>query len=701
MAQQGQPAGSGPLGDQVAEGSPSQANRGGTSAGAGVVRHAGPGMQGLGAPAHQVGAERGSLVIRVAGEAGEGIKKPGELLIQAAARAGFQVLTDFSPPSEIKGGVSFFQIRLSSQPLHTRGDSPDVLLCFNQEAYEVNVQELADGGLLIYDPDTVTPRRAERYRLLAFPMERIAAKDLRMPIVKNVVALGGMAALFGLETSHLYRLINELWARKGEAVVQTNYRALEAGIQYVEGNFTAEDRARFRLHPGAVTKDRMVVSGNQATALGAIAAGCSFFAGYPITPASDIMEFLAAVLPGVGGAVIQAEDEISAINMIIGAGYAGKRALTSTSGPGLSLMVEALGLATMAEIPVVVVDAQRAGPSTGMPTRHEQGDLYLCAYGGHGEVPRIVLAATSVEDCFSLALAAFNLAEKYQTPVILMTDTVLAVRTEGIRRPDLSRITLEHRLTWEPAAAGTTGTNGAGTGVRQGPPGRNGSPSARTRAEPLPFDESDAGYLRYKLTDSGISPMALPGTPGGQYVAMGLEHNEKGRHRPDPRSHTQMTEKRFRKLEAAAQDAPEPVTYGNPQADLGIVTWGSTAGVAMEAIEALAAEGIDACLVAPKMLMPLPDAQLGEFLHRKKHIVIPEVNYRGQFADLVQGKYPRPVVRVNVYGGRPMLVGGLVDVLRRVQAGEVEPGRIVLSPVTGDLATLVTPDDLLAPVEAR
>ena len=247
-------------------------------------------------------------------------------------------------------------------------------------------------------------------------------------------------------------------------MVQTNYKALETGVSFVQEHFDPQVRERFLVRAGEPATTNMVVSGNQATALGAIAAGCTFFAGYPITPASDIMEFLAAVLPKIGGAVIQAEDEISAINMIIGAGYAGKRAMTSTSGPGLSLMVEAMGLATMAEIPCVIVDAQRAGPSTGMPTRHEQGDLYLCAYGAHGEVPRIVLAATSVEDCFYLAVEAFNLAEKYQSPVILMTDTVVAVRTEGIRRPDLSTLRLEQRLTWEPEGVAPGATNGTPSG---------------------------------------------------------------------------------------------------------------------------------------------------------------------------------------------------------------------------------------------
>lgn len=646
------------------------------------------------------GTSRGSLVIRVAGEAGEGIKKPGELLIQAAARAGYHVLSDFSPPSEIKGGVSFFQIRLADHPLFTRGDAPDVLFCFNQEAFAVNIQELVTGGLLIYDPDEVTPENTESYRLLAFPVSRIAEKELRMPIVKNVVALGGMAALFSLDTTQLYTLINELWARKGDAVVQTNYKALDAGIKFVGENISPEELAHYRVLPGAGGGYSMVVSGNQATALGAIAAGCSFFAGYPITPASDVMEFLAAVLPGVGGPVVQAEDEISAINMIIGASYAGKKAMTTTSGPGLSLMVEAMGLASMAEVPLVIVDAQRAGPSTGMPTRHEQGDLYLCAYGAHGEVPRVVLAATSVQECFDLTVTAFNLAEKYQTPVILMTDTVVAVRTESIRPPDLSSVKLEQRLTWEPGEHGTNGKSGILGATSGHANGTNGAANGHA-AEVVPFDESEAGYLRYQLTETGVSPMAIPGTPGGQYVAMGLEHNEKGRHRPDARSHTQMTEKRFHKLDLAEHDAPPAVTHGDPSAEIGIVTWGSTAGVAIEAIDTLAAEGISACLLAPTMIIPLPDAHVGEFMRNKKHIIIPEVNYRGQFADIVQAKYPRPVVRVNVYGGRPMLVSGLADVVREVASGQRGAGRVALSPIIGDLDKLVTPDDLLAPVETR
>ncbi|MAG35155.1 MAG: pyruvate ferredoxin oxidoreductase [Dehalococcoidia bacterium] len=599
--------------------------------------------------AHADGADairRDDLVIRFAGEAGEGIKSPGELIIQAAARAGYRIITDFSPPAEIKGGVSFFQIRLSTKPIYTRGDAPDVLLAFNQEAYDAYITELRDGGMLIFDPDRVAidGGQAGSLQTLAFPMGSIASSELKMPIVKNVVAVGGLATLFGLETDHLKDVIRKLWRRKGEAVVETNHRALDAGIAYVNEHVTGS--APFALEHTPETRNTVHVSGNQATSLGALAGGVEFFAGYPITPASDVMEYLAAWLPQQGGHVVQAEDEIAAINMLLGASYAGARAMTTTSGPGFSLMVEALGLATMAEIPAVIVDAQRVGPSTGMPTRHEQADLNLTALGGHGEVPRIVLAATSVEDCFWLALEAFNLSEKYQSPVILMTDTVVAVRTESIERPDLSKVKLAERATW-PAH----GTNGQAT-----------EPTS------MPEELDESGYLPYEITDSGVSPMSLPGTPGGQYVAMGLEHNEKGRGRWDQETHTLMTQKRFRKVERAVAEAPAPVRYGEPTADIGIVTWGSTAGTAIEAMDRLARAGVQTDLLVPRMVHPLPHQQLADFMAQKRIVIVPEVNYVGQFANLLLAQFPRQIHRVNVYGGQPMRVEFLVDQVKDIIA---------------------------------
>lgn len=570
------------------------------------------------------------LVIRIAGEAGEGVLSTGQLLAQAAARGGFTVLTYFSPPAEIKGGHSFFQIRLSGSTLYTEGDGLDILLAFNHEAFERNIADLRPGGLLIYDSSELTPPASLEYRSVALPLTEIARTQLKFELGKNVVAVGATAALFGLSTEPIARLLRERFGRKGEDILNKNFAALEAGIRYVEGN--SPDRSSYALTPGPITPDMVVVSGNIAIGLGALAAGVEFFAGYPITPASDIMEFLAESLPKIGGPVIQAEDELAAIGMVLGASYGGKKAMTSTSGPGLSLMVEMLGLGSMAELPAVIVDAQRAGPSTGMPTRHEQGDLYLAAYGGHGDSPRIVLAPTSVEDCFEQTVNAFNLAERFQLPVILLTDTVLAVRTQNILRPDLSRVHPESRLSYQP-------------------------------------DSGNGLYRRYELgTPDGVSPMSRPGQPGGQYTATGLEHSERARPRYDYQGHSEMTEKRFRKLDAARQVAPEPLRHGDPTARIGVVTWGSTAGAVIEAIDRVRAHGIEVDLVAPKMLRPLPDHQLAEFLASKEIVLCPEVNFSGQFADMLTARYRRDLVRVNTYGGLAFKVHHLVEEIEKAAA---------------------------------
>src|SRR3954468_14621111 len=390
--------------------------------------------------------QRDDLVIRVAGEAGEGVLSTGQLILLAAARAGYAVLTDSVPPAEIKGGHSLFQIRLSPRRIHSRGDTVDILLAFNQEAYDRNVGDLRDGGLLVYDSSEFTPpENPGTYQQHALPLTDIAKKEIQFELGKNVVAVGAISALFGLDPEYIRTLLHQRFARKGEDILNKNYQALDAGIGYVERNIP--ERGSLQVKPGEPDDiQRMVVAGNQAIAMGAIAPGCRVYAGYPITPATDIMEFLAAELPKIGGSVVQAEDEMSALGMAIGSSYAGKKSMTATSGPGVSLMIELMGLAAMAEIPIVVVDAQRAGPSTGMPTRQEQGDLFLAALGGHGEIQRIVLAPVSVSDCFTQAINAFNMAEQFQMPVMLMGDTTLGVRTESIPTPNLADHPIVNRL---------------------------------------------------------------------------------------------------------------------------------------------------------------------------------------------------------------------------------------------------------------
>src|SRR4051812_21765965 len=368
------------------------------------------------------------------------------MVTQAPARAGYYVLTDSVPPAEIKGGYSFYQIRLGEQRLRARGDSLDVLLAFNLEAFENSIEQLRDGGILIYDSAELNPPSNERYRSYAVPLTDIAKNEVELTLAKNMVAVGVVAGLFGLDAEHLHRLLRESkLAKKGADILNKNLKAIDLGYAFVQEHVT--ERGSLEVRPSKL-EGRVVLSGNHAVALGALIAGCRRYAGYPITPATDIMEFLAEEFPKLGGAVVKAEDEIAAIGMVLGASYAGQKAMTATSGPGISLMTEMLGLASMAEIPSVVINCQRAGPSTGMPTRHEQGDLNIAVYGAHGEVQRAVLAPTSVTDCFWTTIYAFNLAEEFQLPAIVLQDTVLAVRTESIPRPDLSQVQLTNRRTF-------------------------------------------------------------------------------------------------------------------------------------------------------------------------------------------------------------------------------------------------------------
>ena len=581
-------------------------------------------------------AERDDLVIRIAGEAGEGVLSTGQLITLATARAGYGVLTDSVPPAEIKGGHSLFQIRIAPQRIHSRGDVVDILLAFNREGYDRNIRELRDGGLLLYDSgDFTPPENPGTYKQHALPLTDIAKKELQFELGKNVVAVGAISALFGLDPEYIRRLLHQRFARKGEAILEKNYQALAAGIGYVDRNIP--ERGTLQVKTGTLGEtSRIVISGNQAIAMGAIAAGCRVYAGYPITPATDIMEFLAAELPKIGGSVVQAEDEMSALGMAIGSSYAGKKSMTATSGPGVSLMVELMGLSAMAEIPVVIVDAQRVGPSTGMPTRQEQGDLYLAALGGHGEIQRIVLAPVSVTDCFTQSINAFNLSEQFQLPVLLMGDTTLGVRTESIPTPDLSKFEIVNRL-----GIHYRGTNGVGPGI-------------------------ESGYKRYELTESGISPMAVPGQEGGQYVATGLEHNESGRPRSDANNHKAMTVKRFNKLELARKAAPPAHYYGDQDADVGIICWGSAWGPVVEAVEEAAKKGLKVAAMAPRMVWPLPDDQLLPFIESKRVVLVPEMNFTGQLAQLMRARYLRELVSVTDYSGGVFTVSRLVQEIEGV-----------------------------------
>ena len=565
------------------------------------------------------------LVIRIAGESGEGVISTGELITLAAARAGFFVFTYRTYPAEIKGGHAVFQLRLSDRPIYSQGDDLDILLTFNQEGYDRHHQELRREGLLIFDAATLRLEGIPFQQVFGLPLAKIAKTQIRMPLSKNVVAVGALSALFSISDKFVEPLLREKFGRKGKAVLQKNLEALQAGREYIEQNFPHLDALNIsRQRQG----EKLVLSGNEAIGLGAIVAGCREYFGYPITPASDIMEFLATEFPKIGGTVMQAEDEIAAVTMAIGASYVGRKVMTASSGPGLALMTEALGLAAMAEIPLVVADIQRAGPSTGMPTKHEQSDLNLAVYGNHGEAPRIVLSPIDVTDCFYRTIDAFNLSEKYQIPVLLVSDTALATRSECIDKPDLGKLNIVSRDRPSPA---------------------NGAP-----------------YQRYEFSPSGVSPMSLPGDEGLFYTATGLEHDEQARPNYSPAMHSAMTDKRFRKVKTAIKDFPAVDTYGAEDATVGIIGWGSTLGSIREGVNLALEKGIKIKAFSPRVLHPIGNGYLTDELSQVQKLIVAEVNATGQFAQLLGPHYRGELNKLNIYGGQPFTARMILNKIEEV-----------------------------------
>ncbi len=562
------------------------------------------------------------VIIRVAGESGDGSSATGEMLAQAAARSGLHVFTFRTTPAEIKGGPVMFQVRASNSPVRSMGDAVDVLFAFNREAWDLHHADMAANGVLLYDPDEFDLPAEFRGIAYPAPIGRIAqAAGNRRG--KNVTALGIMAALFGLGLNKLEDIVRAKLGKKTD-LLESNLAALRAGIEYAQ---QLEKRDPFWMEATS-ERERYVMTGNQAIVAGALHAGLEFFAGYPITPASDIMESLAITMPRIGRSYMQAEDEIAAVMACIGASYGGKRAMTATSGPGLSLMSEAIGYASMAEIPLVIVDAQRGGPSTGLPTKMEQSDLNLAIHGGHGDSPRIVLAPASVAECFHLTVWAFNLAEQYQTPVIVLSDYSLSFRTETVEPFDLSNY-----------------------------------PQIR-RAQPE-GPVAPKQYRRYELTASLISPMVAPGIAHAQYTATGLEHNEFGNPDYSPANHAVMTEKRWGKLAPLQRSRAYVRRFGAERAKVGIICWGTTAGACRGAVYLAQQEDLPVALLQVQMLSPLPVDAINEFLEQVDIVLVPEVNFQGQFARLIQAELGIRVRSFTKYTGMPF---SRLEILRQIHA---------------------------------
>lgn len=567
-----------------------------------------------------------SLVIRISGTAGEGVLAAGDMLNLAMKRAGHHTMLFQSYGAEVRGdGPSMAQVRVSDSQVLSHGDEVDILIALNQDAVSLNLSEIKKGGLVIYDGQpldtfgsqkTFAPSLPEGIRGISVPLASISYQKLNSLVSKNLVALGAFSAVSGLPFEIIADIVK---ARFGEKSLS----ALKMGLEHASENLRGEG---FKVETGLpLPYETLILSGNQAVSLGAIAAGVKVFAGYPITPATDIMEFLAAELPKVGGRVIQTEDEISAVCTVLGASFAGTKAMTATSGPGLSLMVEGIGLASMAEVPAVIVDVQRAGPSTGMPTKTEQSDLNIAIFGSHGDSPRVVLAPSTMDECFYLTIEAFNIAEACQTPVLILSDQFLGQRRETVSPFDLSGLKLAQRL--------------------------------------KPDTEELKGYKRYRLTDNGVSPMALPGMDGGEHAATGLEHKEDGSPSYDPDNHKAMTAKRWRKLELAKLDSVRPVRFGAADALIGIIGWGSTEGAVREAVSKANEEGFKVAALYPKLLNPLHIDIIEDFVRPLKKIVVVESNYTGQFAAMLKAN-GIDAEQFTLCEGRPFKVS---EILKKIE----------------------------------
>lgn len=545
------------------------------------------------------------ITLQLAGESGEGVISGGDIFTSGAARAGYWGLTFRTYPAEIKGGPCMFQVRIGSERIRSIGNQTDLLVCFNQEGFDLQQATVGPEGIVILDAESAKATEEFDGRSYEVPFSQISEEAGGSRRGKNMVVVGAVCGLLDIDVTQLEQLILKRYAHKGD-VGEANINSLKAGEAYARKNLPDVCNVR---KPGEPERERILLSGNQAIVAGALHAGLTYYAGYPITPASDILESLAARLPKFDGVAIQTEDEIAALASVLGASFTGAKAMTATSGPGLSLMSELISLAGTAEIPAVIVDAQRAGPSTGMPTKTEQSDLNHAIYGSHGEAPRVVIAPTTVDDCLVCAVEAFNAAETYQVPVILLSDQSLSHRLETVDRPDLSTIEIENR-THPPATV---------TGPRYDAVNGDGDPNR---------------YKRYELTESGVSPMAVPGAPGA-YVSTGIEHDELGHPGYTPEIHVAMQDKRFNKLAPLAASSRVTVT-GPESAKIGLLGWGSTEGAAVEAAEILREQGISAATFYPRVIAPLPIERIKEWAEGMETIIVPEVNYTGQFARIVR-----------------------------------------------------------------
>ncbi|MGG3561742.1 2-oxoacid:acceptor oxidoreductase subunit alpha [Neobacillus rhizosphaerae] len=559
---------------------------------------------------------------KVGGQQGEGIESTGEIFAIALNRLGYYLYGYRHFSSRIKGGHTNNKIRVSTTEVRSISDDLDILVAFDQETIDVNYKELHSKGVILadskFDPKKPDDTQASLY---AVPFTEIAT-GLGTSLMKNMVAIGATSAVLDLDIHVFEEVVHEIFGKKGEQVVAKNMDAIKAGFDYMKEKLGAGVQT-MQLEK-ADGKKRMFMIGNDAIALGAIAGGCRFMAAYPITPASEIMEYLIKKLPALGGTVIQTEDEIAACTMAIGANYGGVRAITASAGPGLSLKMEAIGLSGITETPLVIVDTQRGGPSTGLPTKQEQSDLMAMIYGTHGEIPKIVMAPSTVQEAFYDAAEAFNLAEEYQCPVILLTDLQLSLGKQTVEPLDFSKVE-----------------------IRRG----------KLVSGDIPANENNGYFKRYEVTEDGVSPRVIPGMKNGIHHVTGVEHDETGKPSESAPNRIAQMDKRFRKVENIRFDTPVYKNVKHEDADVLFVGFNSTRGVIEEAMTRLEKDGLKVNHAHVRLIHPFPTDEVLPLVRSAKKVVVVENNATGQLANIMKMNvgHAEKIVKHVKYDGNPFL----------------------------------------------
>ena len=568
------------------------------------------------------------ITIEVCGMAGDGTIAAGGMINEGMSRGGLSVLAFDSYPAEIRGfGRCVTRSRIGHERRTALEEHTHVLISLNDEQSLSRVPFLTEHSAVFFDnrPPTLVPEESSlaahvepSTALFAMPFADLAAEAAGSIRGRNLVALGGFAAVFRVPSELFEQAIVKKFQSKGQKILDANVHCFQAGYTYALDRFSERFRDPISFPGRKEGPETVMLSGNTAIAEGALDAGLHLYFGYPITPATPIMEYLAKKLPERGGRLMQMEDEIASIGAVLGGFFAGKRSMTATSGPGFALMTELITHGVMSETPAVIVNAQRGGPATGLPTKTEQSDLHAAVFGGPGDSARIVIAPTDVRECYYLTMKSFQLAEKYQIPVIVLTDFFLDNRVESVSLPVADE-------------------------------------DAETDVNVYPDSDAKEPYQRFRITDSGISPRALPGMEGYIFAATGLEHTEKGLPDYTPENHTRMTEKRYRKLRSALEDLPPPVVHATEgRLHLGVVGWGSNFGSVHEAVNRACERGLKVGALKLTAICPYHEDAIRDFMSRCDDILIAELNFEGQLANLIGHLHRKEVVRLNRVTGLPM-----------------------------------------------